>query len=227
MKHLFDRGYTHGFGYVSPDRTQFLAAIPKNSSSFMKDALKQHGWTFGNALDSATQQQTQEVIVVLRDPVDRWISGFVQYIQTYILYPHGPNTPHLAHEVPTKFDYSMTVEQFKEQYNQLSERLIFDVINRFDDHVWPQTEVIEDLLPGIPRKYFVMGPDFDTKISQYLGLDLSNVTDRNSAKDNPVAQGLQDFFRERFELRPELRVRVANIYKDDYQLIEKAHNESR
>jgi len=227
VKHLDNRGFTYGFGHVSPDKTKFLASIPKNASSFIKNSTGIAGWVGGSALDPRLQKSVDELVVVLRDPLDRWVSGFSQYIHTYILYPHGPNTPHLAHETPTEYDYGMTVEQFTQQYSQLTERLIFDTINRFDDHVWPQIELFQELLPNVPRTYFYIDHLFETKISEYLGIDLNNITDRNISDDNVTMKQLKEFFKQRFVIRPELAQRVKNMYAADYQLIEQIIYESR
>jgi hypothetical protein len=221
VKYLGDRGFTYGFGHVSPDRTKFLVSIPKNASSFIKNSTGTAGWVGGSALDTNLQKSVDELVVVLRDPVDRWISGFAQYIHTYILYPHGFNTPHLAHEIPTEYDYAMTVEQFTQQYSQLTERLIFDIINRFDDHVWPQIELFQELLPTVPRKYFYINHSFEEEISEYLGIDLNTIADRNISDDNITMKQLKEFFKQRFVIRPELAQRVKNMYAADYQLIEK------
>lgn len=179
------------------------------------------GWTIGNAFDQNLQSTVTHAIVALRDPLDRWISGISQYVHTYILYPHGPNTPHLDHEVPSShYDYGMSVPQFINQYTQLTERLIFDVINRFDDHVWPQVELLQDLLPEVNRTYFYIDDNFDTKLSDYLEIDLNSVNDRNSSDNNDAMKQLKTFFTHRFELRPALAQRVKNAYADDYKLIE-------
>jgi len=227
MEYLAARGFGYGFGHVSPDRTRFLVAIPKNASSFLKNSTGLAGWTGGNALDKNLQSDVNNMIVVLRDPLDRWISGIAQYIHTYILYPHGPNTPHLSHEIPTKYDYGMTVDQFTDQYTQLTERLFFDVINRFDDHVWPQVEIFQDLLPDAARTYFYIDNTFEARISEYLGVDLNNVIDRNQSEDNATMKQLKMFFKQRFELRPELAQRVKNSYAADYQLIEQIKYDAR
>jgi hypothetical protein len=227
VKHLVNRGFTYGFGHVSPDGTKFLVSIPKNASSFVKNSTGVAGWIGGNALDPRLQKSVNELVVVLRDPLDRWISGFAQYIHTYILYPHGPNTPYLSHETPTEYDYGMTVEQFTQQYSQLTERLIFDIINRFDDHVWPQIELFQELLPDLPRKYFYINNSFEIKISEYLGIDLNTIADRNVSDDNVTMKQLKEFFKQRFVIRPELAQRVKNMYAADYQLIEQIIHESR
>ena len=143
MKQLVERGFGYGTGQLNSECSRFLVSIPKNASSSLIDWVGIHGWSSAVVGDNCNWTNVKEMIVVLRDPVDRWVSGIVQYIHTYILYVHGPNTTKLAHEIPTEFDYAMSAKQFIEQYNQVSERLLFDVINRFDDHVWPQNEFFQ------------------------------------------------------------------------------------
>ena len=220
MQRLIDRGFGYGYGHLSPGNTKFLVSIPKNASSFLSEATVQNGWTGAIVSNNSNEYNVQEMIVVLRDPLERWISGFAQYLQTYILYPFGPNTPKLENEQPTAFDYDMTVLQLQEQYTQFTERLIFDVINRFDDHVWPQCDMFKNLLPRVPRKYFYIDNNFNEKISQYLDLDLNNVSNLNNSENNQVLKDIQKFFRERLTVRPELARRICNSYAEDYKLIE-------
>lgn len=220
VQQLVDQGFGYGTGHLSTDCSRFLVSIPKNASSSLIDWLGKHGWTSAVVGDNCNWPAVKEVVVVLRDPVERWVSGIVQYILTYILYVHGPNTSILAHETPTEFDYDMSAKQFIEQYNQLSERLLFNVINRFDDHVWPQCEFFQDLLPGVPRKYFYLDQNFSKEISQYLELDLNIMPNHNSSENNTTTKILQNFIQQRLIVRPELKQRIVNAYLQDYQLIE-------
>ena len=219
MQQLSERGFGYGSGHLNPECSQFLILIPKNASSSLVDWVSNHGWTSATVGDNCNWNNVKEIIVVLRDPVERWISGIDQYIHTYILYVHGPNTTKLAHEVPSTFDYNMSAEQFIEQYNQVSERLLFDVINRFDDHVWPQHEFFKNLLHLVSRKYFYLDQNFNSKISQYLELDLNNMPWHNNSDDNNIKKILQSFIRQRLILRPELKQRIVNAYSQDYELI--------
>jgi hypothetical protein len=141
---LARRGYTYGSGILSPNHLQFVVNIPKNASSFVLDWTSRFGWR-ANQLDP-NAHRVGELIVVLRDPVDRWVSGISQYINTYILSVQGPNGPVFSDEaVSAEFDYVMSADDFVKHYNQLTERLLFDVIYQFDDHVWPQVDFIKDL----------------------------------------------------------------------------------
>jgi hypothetical protein len=159
------------------------------------------------------------MIVVLRDPVDRWISGISQYINTYILSVHGPNGPVFPGDPLTKFDYIMSADDFIDNYNQNTERLLFDVIFQFDDHVWMQTDFFQQLEPHVPRKYFYMDDQFTDKISSYLHIDFVENLDYNSSAGNKNMAKLQTFFKDRLVIRPELRTRLIKTYSKDYELI--------
>ena len=157
--------------------------------------------------------------MILRDPIERWISGIAQYINSYILSVHGPNGPIFPGELCTKYDYGMDARTFIDQYTDVTERLFFDVISRFDDHVWPQHEIIKDILPEVPHKYFMLDHEFDQKIQQYLGWTPATGLDRNQGSANDDNALLQNFFRERLTQRPELQERLRRHYSDDYLLL--------
>ena len=222
MESLADRGFVAGTGRISPDGSKFLLSIPKNASSFLGEYASMHGWTMSIANDSSCNwKQIEEMIVVLRDPIDRWVSGFAQYLITYIFYVYGPNTKFLGNKKIEEYDYDFTVDEFIKQYNQLSERLIFDNLFRFDDHVWPQHKFALGFLPGVTRKYFYMDHDFERKISDYLQFDLSKTVDihRNSSENNQTIKSIQNFLWSRLELRPPLLARIKHVYHNDYELI--------
>ena len=54
--------------------------IPKNASSWTKPNLRDWGWQFYNY---HTDQLNKTAIVVLRDPVERWLSGIAEYFALY------------------------------------------------------------------------------------------------------------------------------------------------
>ena len=147
MTSALDRSrYVLGSGMVSPDLKKFLITIPKNASSLLSSWAGENGWSIGNIKDF---DSIQEAIVVVRNPVDRWISGISQYINTYILHPHGPNGPIFPEELITDHDLPMTAGEFISLYNPLVERLFFDVIDRFDDHVLSQSDYLADINPSL------------------------------------------------------------------------------
>ena len=212
---LARRGYGYGSGLISPDHKTFIVNIPKNASSFLLDWTTKNGWGTTVIKD----QILPELIVVLRDPVERWISGISQYINTYILSVHGPNGPIFPGDPITEFDYVMTAEDFIDTYNQTTERLLFDVIFQFDDHVWPQCDFFKNL-KAHQQTYFYVDQTFTEKISCYLNIDIVDNLDYNSSKSNTNMRNLQEFFTRRLQQRPELEQRIARAYSEDYQLIQ-------
>ena len=66
---------------VSPGLTHAWVNIPKNASSFCQKVFDDNGWTMchtDDLVDGILLAHTIKKIVVLRDPVERWISGFAQ-----------------------------------------------------------------------------------------------------------------------------------------------------
>lgn len=182
---------------------------------------------FGYTVASAQlfEHQIKELIVILRDPVERWVSGISQYINTYILHLQGPNGPIHNVETMTIHDYPMSVEQWVSNYNQSVERLLFDVISQFDDHVYPQHKFFVDLLPDVQRKFFYMDQNFNSSIAEYLNFDYLSNLDRNNGESSTKIEKLQKFFRDRLNIRPELRQRLIDHYHSDYKLIKELFNE--
>lgn len=214
---LVPRGYGHGSGAIDPTHSRFILNIPKNASSYIFDWAGRFGW---KAAVLEHNPQILEMIVILRDPVERWISGISQYICTYIQSVHGPNGPVFDEAELTEHDYFISADQFIEQYTDLTERILFDSASRFDDHVWPQCEIVEGLGKGAARTYFMVGKNLTTELSEYLGFPVLEDLDRNSGKDNPEQRKIQEFLHSRLKKRPELRQRLVRHYQTDYSLID-------
>jgi hypothetical protein len=116
-------------------------------------------------------------------------------------------------------DYGMNADEFIDLYNQTTERLIFDNVFRFDDHVWPQHDFYEHIRPNLPRRYFMLDKNFDADFSSALGLVPMVDLDRNDGNANPDTKKLHEFLQHRLNTRPELRERVQRAYARDYEII--------
>lgn len=216
---LCNRGFGYGSGIVDPDNEIFIVNIPKNASSYVLSWAQCHGWRATLAEHAGT---VKEMVVLLRDPVQRWISGMAQYVNTYILSVRGPNGPVFPDEAITKHDYTMDADMFIKQYTDLTERLIFDNASRLDDHVWPQREIVQDLLPGVTRRYFRVDHELNSKLAQHLGWRMIDNLDHNAGHNNPNIKMLQEFFQQRLRDRPELQTRLVRHYAHDYDLLSRA-----
>lgn len=221
IEQLQKRGYGYGTGFLSPGCAQFVVSIPKNASSYILDWCGHHGWTNAIVGDACDWNRVEEVIVVLRDPLQRWISGIGQYITSYILNVTGVYDWSTG---PGPNDQFITGDEFIANYNPVVERMLFDNLDRHDDHVWPQIEFFENVLPSIPRKYFYIDQDFNTKFSKYLNFKHIDGLDSNQGDSNPHTEKVQQFIKSRLNIRPELKQRVIDAYARDYKLIEEVFN---
>ena len=212
--------YQKGSGLYNPDHTRFVLTIPKNASTYIANWTLGNGWNIGNLVDEINNAPFNEIIVILRDPVARWISGISQYLNSYILHPAGPNSPILLNEATVHNQY-VTAEKFISWYNPIVERLLFDVIDQFDDHVYPQHFYFAGFENTAPIKFFYMDQTFDSELSSYLRLAPDHTVDKNKGSDSQDIAMLESFFRDRLLIRPELLHRLKKNYKIDYDIIDK------
>ena len=213
------RPFHPGCGMISPDKTKFLLNIPKNASSFLSNWARNNGWEFVDFFQcDRDKKKVKNVTVILRDPLSRWISGISQYICTYILCPQGPNGPVFPGDTVSKHNRAMRVTQFIEEYNVWTERLLFDGISVFDDHVWFQTTFCSGA-PAVPTNYFLLDTNLVDNVAMHLNFELPKNVDENSAKHNRDLKLLQEFFQNRLVERPDLESRIKRHYVFDYDLI--------
>ena len=74
------RGHIQGQCMSHADSQYMYINIPKNASSWTKPNLLDHSWEFYNY---RTDNLDKQALVVLRDPVDRWISGIAEFLTLY------------------------------------------------------------------------------------------------------------------------------------------------
>jgi hypothetical protein len=203
---------------LSPDCTKFVISIPKNASSYLVDLLTKNGWSSATVGDQCDWHLVQEIIVCLRDPVQRWLSGISQYVSGHVL---NVSNAYTSEDGPGLHDQFMSADEFIENYNSVAERLLFDQLSELDDHVWPQTRFLH-VLPAIPRTHFVIDTNFTDRVSQYLKFKPQDDLDYNRGDSNPDVAKLQQFFQLRLNSRPELIQRVKSRYQQDYEYIK--HN---
>ena len=186
----------------------FYLNIPKNASTYLSNLLERNGWEQFDV----TESRITQAIVVLRDPVDRWISGFATYASSWILGP-GYGSDH-----------------FRDDYNQLTERFIFDQIV-FDDHTTEQVQYLMQL-PNVPVTYFKLNHELGTNLEKFidLPLGLNNPIPSNISEDNYDTKMIAEHMRHRINQDPVLHAKIINRYQADYELIRSAnyyHHDSR
>jgi hypothetical protein len=98
---------------------------------------------------------------------------------------------------------------------------VFDNLELFDDHVWPQQVFFKNLLPTVPRKYFYINNNFDQCIQKYLNLSTPGPDlDRNDSNSDQDKKLIKQFINDRLNQVTELRATINKAYAEDYQLIE-------
>jgi hypothetical protein len=200
MSWLESRGYLPGGGLVSPDRSTFLLMIPKNASTYLTNVLTTHGWMLHILND---QDQFEKVTAFIRDPVDRWISGFSTYAA---LYHCGKN-------------YGS--DHWISEYNELSQRIIFDQIY-FDDHTVPQTFYTKQIESKNPI-FLKYNKNLLKQINDFLETDLHDIeVDSNVTENNYDTKQISKFMRDRISSDPILMNKLVKSFKDDYDFINDA-----
>jgi len=190
------RGHVFGECMTSPTTDLMYIHIPKNASSWTKPNLKDWGWEFYNYHSDDLSSKTP--LIVLRDPIDRWLSGIAEYLYLY-------------HK---DIDFAFAGKPFFD--------LVFDKI-AFDDHTEKQVYFIEgiDLTKCV---FFKFGPDYREQFSQYLNAQgmtnrYFNYNYQHVSDDSPERKRFKEIFREQIKNSKYLE-QVKNYFKQDYELIE-------
>jgi hypothetical protein len=200
LDHLVARGYKPNGGLISSDGIFYLN-IPKNASTYLTNLLVANGWEYTTSLDT----RITECIVVLRDPIDRWVSGFATYAASWVL-GNGYGSDH-----------------FVEDYNQLSEKLIFDNLV-FDDHTTEQVKYIQQL-PRVPTTFFKLNGDIVSMLEEYTKqiLVTDSSIEANVSETNYDTKKLSKFFGDKVSKDASLKAKVIERYSEDYELIRTAN----
>lgn len=200
LEYLRTRGYVPGGGLTSSTGTFYLN-IPKNASTYLTNILRANGWE--NCILNDRGPSIAGAIVVLRDPFERWISGFATYASSWLL------------------GYGYGSDHWVQDYNRLAERIIFDNLE-FDDHTTPQVDYIAQLPSNLPIKYFVLNQaTIVNDIAQYTGLDIQvTEVDGNVSENNYDQRQITKFMRDRIAKNPELNNKIIGHYKRDFDLID-------
>jgi len=193
------RGFTPGGMFVK-DNLCYIP-IPKNSSSYIGQLLLENGWGIGNFL--TTDLTNKQIIILVREPIDRWVSGTAQYLCSALL-KNGRTSIDIINN-----------------WNSIVQDLIFDRIV-FDDHTEKQVYFIS----GIPRENCVFfnsnrSPELAIKqylISQNLDLNTDIDIDRNQTQGNEYKEILVNFLQDQLTQNPHLVNKLIDTYREDYTI---------
>ena len=196
-QHWTPRGHTFGACMSRPNTDWMYVNIPKNASSWTKPLLLEQKFEFYNY--HSDKLYHKKALVVLRDPVDRWLSGIAEYFTLY--YPHMA----AGHFTPSVFD------------------LVFDRVT-FDDHTEKQVKFIQGL--DTDHCTFMMCDDkyrqnFSNFVRERMG---DNRYDRyeyqHVSDDSPERRQFKILLNEAMLDRPKYLEQIKNYFAADYRLIE-------
>ena len=198
-EHWHPKGHLFGTCMSSRDSDLMYVNIPKNASSWTKPNLLDQKWEFYNY--HFDHLYHKHALVVLRDPVERWLSGICEYFTLY----------HRNIDVA--------------QINQAFIDLLMDTIT-FDDHTEKQVYFIEGLEP---RKctFFWCDKDYRLYFSQFLknqgipnpyaNFEYQHTTENRQDGDNKRSE-FKKIFAPLLD-NPKYLERVKQHYEKDYKLI--------
>jgi hypothetical protein len=203
MLNLMRRGYMPGGGMLSPDGKTFVLNIPKNASTYVTNVLRGNEWTYSDIMHVVNAgREHVKCVVLLRDPVERWVSGFATYCASYVL------------------GYGYGSEYFMRDYNDLTERIIFDNLV-FDDHTEPQTTFVRQLPNQFDKQYILIKGGRERLIknlSDVTGQELTvPYVDANVSEDTYDIKNIANFMRDK--ITPTLQTKIFDRYYQDYEML--------
>ncbi len=190
------RGFTYGGGRIDPKNQFFYVNIPKNASNYLDRLFSHSGWNVANLLDIDVRQV--RCIVVLRDPVERWLSAITQYAASTL-------GEHMG-------------QPFVDAYNPVLEKILFDQVV-FDDHTMPQYYFFDRAKYQYNVEYFWHDDSLVQRMSHRYGLRLDQEFEGNETSSDANKKIVVDFLRSRINNNKTLLQAVKSRYREDYRLI--------
>lgn len=197
------KGHVFGTCMSKPDLDLMYVNIPKNASSWTKPNLLGLHWEFYNYHQDHLHHK--HAMVVLRDPVERWLSGICEY---FTLYHRDIDT--------TEFNSAF--------YDLLMEQITFD------DHTEKQAYFINGLNPN-RITFFWCDADYRLYFSQFLrnqgipeAARYANYDFQHTTEDRPDGDTRRLKFKNIFKHlldNPVYLERIKQHYTPDYELINK------
>ena len=188
------KGHRYGQCMINPDGDMMYVNIPKNATSWTKPNLLDFKWTESNY---HTYNLNVHALVVLRDPVERWLSGIAEYFALY-------------HNSVTGIEYDSNLTN-----------IIFDRIT-FDDHTEKQVKFVQGL--DTDNCTFMLcnaeyRTNFSKFVSEYLGDNkYYKYNYQHVSEDDQDRKHFKGIFKRLLE-NPKYLSQVQNYFEADYHLI--------
>jgi hypothetical protein len=188
------KGHDYGTCMSHPNGALMYVNIPKNASSWTKPNLLDWGWEFYNYhTDMLTHKAP---VVVLREPIERWLSGIAEYFALY--YP----------------DFKLNCPEAIE--------LVFDRVC-FDDHTERQINFIHGL--DTDRCIFLKCDEnyrqnFSNLLTEHgMTNRYSNYDYQHVSKNSPDRTRFKEIFEQAIQ-EPKYLSKVREYFHKDFLLIE-------
>ena len=197
--------YIFGTCYAKDDSSLMWIPIEKNVSKVIRSMLVPCGFSERNFHE--LEIRDVPTMIVLRDPVERWISGLVEYLLLVYL------------------DTKQSLNNLTR--HKITPEIVFEQI-AFDAHTFPQSWFLKGLDTPCDFIWFdeKKKPQLIETVSKYFAQ--KGVTNNWQAKNYPYMvdkdpeqkQHLTQLYSDLLQNNPNLLQKVKNFYAQDYELID-------
>jgi hypothetical protein len=196
--------YIFGTCYAQDNFSLMWIPIEKNASKIIRSALVPNGFNEYNFHE--LKKYHVPTVVILRDPIERWISGLVEYLLSVYL--------------DTKQSLNNVTR------HNITPDIVFEQI-AFDAHTFPQSWFLKDLGPQCDFIWFdekeksQLIPTISKYFSQkgiansWQSKDYPYVVDKDIVQKQQLTQQYTDLLQNNSALLQ----KVENFYAEDYELI--------
>jgi len=195
VEYYKNKGHVFGECMSKADTDLMYINIPKNASSWTKPNLKDWAWELYNY--HTDNLYHKHALIVLRDPVERWLSGIAEYMY---LYHRNTDSVHLSKGF---FD------------------LVFDRV-AFDDHTDRQILFLQKVdLDNCT--FFECNDKFKTNFSDFLnnkGMSnsYSRYEDQHVTKNSPERLKFYNIFKQQLDTNSKYKQQVEWYFEKDHSL---------
>ncbi len=197
FEYYINKGHVFGECMSHPSTDLMYVYIPKNASSWTKPNLKDWNWeTYNYHTDNLYYKKS---LIVLRDPIERWLSGIAEYMYLY----HN----------------SLDIAYFSKNFYDI----IFDKI-ALDDHTEKQVLFIEGLTLS-NCTFFLCDENYRINFSAFLkehGMNnrYHNYEYQHTSESSEERQRFKNIFRNALKNNSKYMKNLKKYFSEDYQLIE-------
>jgi hypothetical protein len=191
-----------GFCLSNLNSNLIYIPIPKNSSNWISEAFIRGGWYQDNCLKNKFLEN-KKVLIILRDPLDRWISGFSEYVTRKVT--RGPRRG--------------TIQlNFKVMQNpKIYENFIYD------EHTQLQSFYV-DFVDLNKAEFFYMDSGYTDKITTFLSKIFTEHVEfesirKNANEEKETRRYVKSILQIVLKNNPDIVCRIKDFYKDDYNLL--------